>query len=310
MSATTVNTNKRKISSEEEEGEGKAESEIAAAIKAAAEASPDEMISGLGGESKAVLYLKSNPLKKTQYNTTLAENEEPLLLTYFALQGLGEVPKLILAEAGMSYDCIAVMGGEDQSLATEWRSRSPNGLLPLLSGAGIPRSSPLSQSSAITIFLANKFGMTGNKTIFEATKVHELYETAKDLGAGSNKSDIAAVTSTKDYSVAKGPFALGKRIEKQILKMADPKEDTAVLNYGQIQLFYVLQSCETRRTNCVKESLGDVLDSFRVSMMNRSGLKEYLNSSARFPLTHGELGKDGYVYPKAIRRGDVAYNNA
>ena len=58
-----------------------------------------------------------------------------IILTYFSIQGLGEVPRLILAEAGMPYESICAIGGEDQSVAMEWQTRSPNGLLPMLSGA-------------------------------------------------------------------------------------------------------------------------------------------------------------------------------
>ena len=50
------------------------------------------------------------------------------------------------------------------------------------------------------------------------------------------KKEIAAVKPTKDYSSAKGPFALGKRIEKMLMDMADPKDETSVLNCGQLQL--------------------------------------------------------------------------
>ena len=139
--------------------------------------------------------------------------------------------------------------------------------------------------------------------------VDVLYETAKDLNG--KKREIAAVypeTTAKDYSTAKGPFAIGKRLEKMLKTTADPMDHNAVLNYGQIQLFQVLQCCEGWRTGCVKENLGEELDVFRVNMENRPGLKEYLNSSARFPLTKGESGDEGYVYANGpLKRGDVSY---
>ena len=172
--------------------------QIAAATKAAAVASQDNEVSGLGN-SDAVLHLKSNYSSlKTQYNTGIDESsEKPLLLTYFTVQGLGEVPKLILAEAGMPYEFIGIIGSEDQSLAMEWRSRSPNGLLPILSGAGIPRSSPISQSGAIIRFLARRLGMDGGDVV-ASSRVDVLYETAKDFGASEfggsdNRKAIASI---------------------------------------------------------------------------------------------------------------------
>lgn len=303
------------VVSTDNEDEVKARAELKVATTAASTASPDEEITGLG-PSPAPLHLTSNGptnTPKPQYHTSLQPHEEPLILTYFAIQGLGEVPKLLLAEAGMPYQCIAVMGGEDQSLALEWRTRSPNGLLPTLSGWGIPRSNPLSQSGTILRFLARKLGMTGvtkdgKDGAYDVAEARAdiLYETAKDLGSG--KKAIAVIDPVKDYAVAKGPFATGRRIEAMLEGMPDPKDGGAVLNYGQIQLFQVLTGCEAWRKDSVKDNLGEVLDSFRVDMGNRSGLKEYLGSTARFPLTKGEVGGDGYVYATGpLKRGDVKY---
>lgn len=229
--------------------------------------------------------------------------KKKLVLTYFAIQGLGEVPRLILAETGMAYESIAALGGEDQSIAMEWRSRSPNGLLPMLSGAGIPRSSPISQSGAIVRFLAKRLGMDG-KDVLASTGADVLYETAKDLGGKTEV--ISSANPEKEYSVAKGPFATGKRIEKMLVNMADPKDEGAALNYGQIQLLNVLLKCEVQRNGCVKENLGGVLDDFRINMENRVGLKAYLNSTARFPFTNGELGGEGYTYSTGpLKRGEI-----
>lgn len=289
--------------------ESKAEAEIATATKSAASASQDGKISGLG-PSDAVLHITFNPTPKAQYKTECIDEssgEKSLILTYFSIQGLGEVPRLILAEAGMPYESISAMGGEDQSVAMEWRTRSPNGLLPMLSGAGIPRSSPISQSGAIIRFLAKRLGMDGEDNLLTSSRADVLYETAKDLGGEDSKIAIASIDTEKDYSVSKGPFSTGKRIEKMLIDMADPKDESSVLNYGQIQLFHVLLNCEARRQGCVKDNLGDVLDDFRINMENRTGLKEYLNSTARFPFTKGELGMDGgYSYSTGpLTRGEI-----
>lgn len=288
-----------------------AEAEIAAATKAAASVVDGE-VSGLG-PSDAVLHLTFHPsTPKAQYNTAICtdEGEKKLVLMYFAIQGLGEVPRLILAEAAMPYESFAPFGGEDQSVAMEWRSRSPNGLLPTLSGAGIPRASPISQSSAIIRFLAKRLGMDGGKDdVVASTRADILFETAKDLGGDGKKELIASVLADpeKDYSVAKGPFSTGKRIEKMLATMADPKDESAALNYGQIQLFHVLLQCEGRRKGCVLDNLGVVLDDFRIQMENRAGLKEYLNSTARFPFIKKELGEDGgYTYSTGpLKRSEI-----
>eukprot|EP00591_Stephanopyxis_turris_P001503 CAMPEP_0195511060 /NCGR_PEP_ID=MMETSP0794_2-20130614/3516_1 /TAXON_ID=515487 /ORGANISM="Stephanopyxis turris, Strain CCMP 815" /LENGTH=296 /DNA_ID=CAMNT_0040638603 /DNA_START=11 /DNA_END=901 /DNA_ORIENTATION=+ len=294
----------------ENDDELKAEQEIKTAIETAKDCSPSDLVDGLGASS-AVLHLQFRPSqpKKELYDTTLHPNEKPLLLTYFAIKGLGEVPKLMLAECGAHYDQIAPIGGEDQSIAMEWRARSPNGLLPIISGAGIPRAAPIAQSGAIIRFLAERFGMEG-KTSMEKVMADVLYETAKDI---SNKKDsICAIDPEKDLTKAKEPFALASRVEKMLSEayMPDPKDETVPLNFGQIQLFHVLMNCEDRRTGCVKENLGDKLEEFRVAMEKRSRISAYLKSNACFPNTKGELGIEGggYTYVSGpLKRGDIKF---
>mmetsp|Transcript_41319 Transcript_41319/g.42074 ORF Transcript_41319/g.42074 Transcript_41319/m.42074 type:complete len:226 (-) Transcript_41319:148-825(-) len=223
----------------------------------------------------------------------------------------------MLAETGMAYEFIGVIGSEEQAQAMEWRTRSPNGLLPLLSGLGIPCAFPISQSGAIIRFLAKRLGMDGgnNDDVLASSRADVLYETAKDLGSSDKKEVIASTLKTeeeKEYSVAKGAFATGKRIETMLRDMPDPKDETVVLNYGQVQLFQVLLQCEGRRTGCVRENLGSVLDTFRIKMENRSGLKEYLNSTARLPFTKGDLGQEGgYVYATGpLKRSAIKTTNS
>lgn len=256
-----------------------------------------------------MIYLSSRPeAPKPQYKRCQNDKEvKPLVLTYFAIQALGEVIKLILAETQTPYDCVSMIGGEEQSDAMEWRSLSPNGLLAMISGWGVPRSEPLSQSRVIIEFLAKKLGMDGGSDILENRKVEILFETAKDLG--DKRDEISASNATKDDTVAKGAYALGKRIEKMLEKMPSPKDETSVLNYGQLQLFHVLHLCEARRKGCVEENLGKTLAAFHDEMVSRNGLKQYLQSTARFPWTCGDMGKDGgYQYAAGpLRRGDIKY---
>mmetsp|Transcript_22084 Transcript_22084/g.30736 ORF Transcript_22084/g.30736 Transcript_22084/m.30736 type:complete len:267 (+) Transcript_22084:3-803(+) len=261
------------------------------------------MIPGLG-PSDGVIHIQYRPSKSpSQYKTSLFQDEKPLLLTYFAIKGLGEVPKLMLAECGAHYDQIAVVGLTDQSVAMEWRKRSQNGLLPIMSGLGIPRATPISQSGAIIRFLADRFGMKG-KSVHEAAMADVLYETAKDIG--SKVETVCSVNPEKDLSNAKEPFALALRVVKMLESMPNPIDGGAALNFGQIQLLYVLMRCEARRSGCVKENLGEFLESFRLTMVNRSGIGSYLKSKSCFPFTKGELGSEGYIYSSGpLRRGDI-----
>jgi len=278
-----------------EANEEVAEAELAAAIAAAEAASADEKVTGLGS-GKAPIYFKAlGTLRPPWENYTVRPKagEKPLVFTYFAIRGLGEVPRLLLAEAGAAFEHIAITGGEAQPDSLEWRSRSPNGLLPLMSGLGVPRSDPLCESGAIIRFLAQKYGMNG-KDELEAARIDTLFETAKDLAG--NK---ALITGDEDIDAtqAKLPVKLAKRIEEMLNDMEPASEDSKVFNYGQIQLMNCLMSCDEAKPGCVGK-LSSALEEFRKAAAARPRIATYLASPMRFPLTKKEAGdiEGGYTY--------------
>jgi len=291
-----------------------AEAEFRAAIDASESADAAEAVAGLG-PSPAPLYLQIRPSHKPeQYASAVGANAQNgadglLALTYFTIPGLGESPRLLLAEAGADYDHFAMIGGEDMGVALNWRGRSPNGLLPTASGWGIPRATPLCQSGAILRFLARRCGMDGGDDEAARARADILYETAKDMGG--NDGLISAVNPDKPADAnapgaSKLPFACAVNAEKMLKNMGDPSDHSSVLNFGQIQLYNLLRKCEKKREGCVKENLGEAMDNFRIAMEGRPGIAAYLKSPVAFPYTKGELGKEGgYVYAEgSFARGD------
>jgi hypothetical protein len=135
-----------------------------------------------------------------------------------------------------------------------------------------------------------------------------LFETSKDIDRQMEMLCAAAGDNQENKDMAaKGPFALAVRVEKMLSSMSDPRDHTAVLNYGQIELLNLLLYCEMLRVGIVRDVLGSTLDGFRVAMMARPGIASYLASPGCFPATKVGLRKDGgYVYDSGpIRRGDV-----
>lgn len=237
---------------EQYDDEKVAEFEIRAAREASINAPTGGTVTGLG-PSTAPLYLKIRPTHKPrQYSAGPsakprngnAEEEKPLLLTYFAIPGLGEAIRILLAEVGADYDHLAVVGGELQALAADWRARSPNGLLPTASGWGVPRAHPIGQSGAVLRYLARRCGLKG-RTEPEAARADALYECAKDMGR--HEDEISAEDPERDMAAYKLPFAAAARVEKTLSGMPDPSDRDAALNFGQIQLFALLRKCEIRR---------------------------------------------------------------
>ena len=75
----------------------------------------------------------------------------PLTLEYFALRGLGEVPRLILEVTGLPYSCVF------HYLDGEWRSRAAFGQLPILHDGDLT----ICQSRTIARYLARKACIDG-----------------------------------------------------------------------------------------------------------------------------------------------------
>ena len=165
------NTNELPTEEEEElDDEQRAELEIETAILLSDKASAGEEITGLMGPKEPLFFeIRPQGEKPDQYTSKEPlDQEDPLLFTYFGIKGLGEQIRLLLAEAGADYDSVLVFGSLDQENAMQWRKRSANGLLPMISGWGIPRTTPIAQSGAVIRFLARKLGMYGTSVLEEA----------------------------------------------------------------------------------------------------------------------------------------------
>ena len=284
---------KRKL---DDDDEAVAEAELAAAIAAATGAAPDAAIAGLG-PSAAPLFFRVRPrgAPPPQYAARPAPGEPPLVLTYFAIRGLGETVRLLLAEAAVPHDHLAVVGGEPMALAAEWRKRSPNGLLPTVSGLGVPRAAPASQSASVVRFLARRFGLDRPADgAAGALAADTLFETAKDLGA--HKDAIAAPPPAAERGGAKGPWALAARLEALLEAAPAAGDDAAALDYGQLQLLQTLLALDERAPGCVR-ALSPALDRFRAAAAARPRVRAYLASPMRFPATCADLGREGgYAY--------------
>eukprot|EP00966_Prymnesium_polylepis_P109121 2525156-Prymnesium_polylepis.2 len=136
---------KRKL--DDDPGEAEAEAELQRALAAADAAPDDEEVSGLGsGCAPLVWRVEPAAPAPAQYKRGAARGEAPLVFAYLSIRGLGETPRLMLAEAGAAYIHVAATMGEGQDVSLEWRTRSPNGLMPMLSGLSVPRAAPISQS--------------------------------------------------------------------------------------------------------------------------------------------------------------------
>jgi len=216
--------------------------------------------------------------KVKQYQAGRQSGEKSLILMYLCIRGLGETPRLMLAECGAAYTHLASPMGEPQAVSCEWRKRSPNGLMPMMSGLGVPRAKPISQSATICRYLAARFGMMG-ATELDRARADTLYETAKDLKGKTGEIVGTAEDATEG---AKGPTALATCIAAMLEEMPDPADDSAALNYGQMELLNLLMQCDETSPGCVRK-LHPSLEGFRASGVARPRIAAYLASPMRFP---------------------------
>ena len=278
-----------------DEDEDIAEAELAAAIAAAAKAPADEALGGLGDGTAMVHFEVDGGPRPPQYKEGRRKGEKGLLLLYLTIRGLGETPRLLLAEAGASYTHLASPMGEEQAVSCEWRKRSPNGLTPMLSGLGVPRAQPLSQSGTIVRYLAQRFGMAGNSEL-EAARIDCLYQTCRDLS--DKKSEITSASLSEG---SKGPAATAARIACMLDGFPSPSDEGAALNYGQVELLKTLLECDETTPGCVT-TLSPALEAFRAAGAARPRIAKYLSSPMRFPpILPGYKYKDGPVKRSAFK---------
>ena len=101
----------------------------------------------------------------------------PLTLEYFALRGLGELPRLILEASGLPYDCVF------HYLEGDWKPRAAFGQLPVLHDGELT----ISQSRAIVRYLARKACIDGateaEKARVDSQSVSHYHTPSRELTA-------------------------------------------------------------------------------------------------------------------------------
>ena len=277
-----------------------AEAELQNAILAAKFAPKDEDIGGLG-DGTAMVHFDVPAVKALQYKKGIKQGEKPLLFLYLCIRGLGETPRLMLAECGAAYCHLASPMGENQNIACEWRKRSPNGLTPMLSGLGIPRDRPICQSGTIVRYLANRYGMAGESED-DQVRADMLYQTVKDLSAKKSEIMARAENHLEEFTTAgaKGPVMTAENIVAMLEEMPDVSDPDAALNYGQMELLNLLLGIEEDAPGSVR-SLSEALDDFRAAAEARPRIANYLKSPMRFPaITPSYRYKKGAVKRSAL----------
>lgn len=211
------------------------------------------------------------------------EGQLPKQLHYFAIRGLGELPRLMLEASETNYDSVMYFFG------VHHKNVGPFGQLPVYKGSEL--DFPLAQSSAICRHIARETGLAGSSAgdIARQDMLHELARDVVDKKSqvhnegGIDEKFSALLKSAEDlFAKSEGAYFFGQKF-----------------GWGDVSMFNSLQTLEDVKPGFLGAWVQ--LNKFREAMASVPSIKAYLASPRRFPLTANELGKGhtgagGYEY--------------
>jgi len=204
-----------------------------------------------------------------------AANSKPTL-TYFDLRGRAELPRLLLAAAGVDYvdDRIAFElkpGGPP--FQGDWPERKPKQpwlQVPVFTVNGVP----IAQSASITRYIARAHGLEGDSPL-DIALVDGFFEAIVELRTAyfNNKSDQAKTAEYWEKNFPAGVDLLNKNI-----RGASSVQPSGKLTYADVALYYVFWSLGTENKSAVDAAVAKnskvaaVID----SVSNNAKIKTYL----------------------------------
>ena len=227
---------------------------------------------------------------------TFDKDTPPKTLHYFAIQGLGELPRLCLEYTGTPYNSVMYFK------TTVHKQFSPFGQMPCYQGPELGEGVYLAQSSAICRHIARETGIAGTSPA-DAAMQDMLWEAGKDIAAKKEALHAKEVNPQLD-ALLQGLIKLQK--EGKCLGTGNRRFGGAsALGYGEIGVFHALYTFRLIKAEFMA-SYPDLLR-FMNAAASAPSIAAYLQSPRRMPLTENEVGKGhsgagGYKYmsePKA-----------
>ena len=203
-----------------------------------------------------------------------------ITLEYFALRGLGEIPRLLLEVLEVPYSSVFHFAGN------LYKPYAPFGQLPIYREGDLI----LSQSGTISRHLANKFGIAGD-TPAERARVDMYFELAKDISG--KKAGMYDPDNHPDGARLKGFLAPAEAACDGTYFVGGK------LTLADVAMFNSLQLISECAPDCLARY--PKLQTFVANFSARPSVKAYLASERRVPITPNEDGrapwhKDGYAF--------------
>jgi len=220
------------------------------------------------------------------------KDHKPKTLFYFALQGRGELPRLLLEYTETPYDSVMFYASQD------YKKLAPFGQMPCYQGPELGDMT-IAQSSAICRHIARETGVFGS-TKQEQVMQDMLWEAGQDI------------SSKKEFIHADGDVdgRIDGLLKGIISIMDDGKYLTGKnLGYGEICVFSALHQISEIKPEFL--NVYEKLKEFVMNVVETPSISNYLKSPRRLPLTENELGKGhsglgGYKYISPLNPETVA----
>tara|TARA_B100000524_G_scaffold312461_1_gene189413 strand:+ start:4587 stop:5414 length:828 start_codon:yes stop_codon:yes gene_type:complete len=215
--------------------------------------------------------------------------EPPVVLEYFALQGLGELSRLVLEVTGTAYESVFHFG------TGAYKKYAPFGQLPILHDG----SNLICESGAIARHLARKACIDGSN-LAEKAKVDMYFELSRDIvkeKAAAHDMDAESSAKLKGYLAIADKSCNGKTFVGDTLTFAD------------VGMFHALHWMREQAPGSLTPYPN--LDAFVSHFEAIPNVKAYLASPRRVPLTNNEMGKGhqglpGYRFIAPLKRATYA----
>ncbi|KAJ1637799.1 hypothetical protein T492DRAFT_1140357 [Pavlovales sp. CCMP2436] len=257
------------------------------------------MIAGLNGpHPRSVAEFR--PADWTPNLIASGLSAEPLTLHYFAIRGLGELPRLMLELAQMPYDSVMYWDTK------EFKDLAPFGQMPLLMGGDLDtQDTVLCQSSTIVRYIAKESHLDGSEqgAVGEG-RADMVFECSKDLS--SNKNAIHATIDAEKEKL----HGMLKKAEEMLDEFEGPFFSGMTVTYADVGMFHVLSTIEELKPGYLKSNDFAELSDFVTLFAELPAIAAYLTSGRRMPLTANEVGDvpwaaDGYKYKGAGIQADL-----
>lgn len=221
------------------------------------------------------------------------EDQKPKTFYYFGLQGLGELPRLLLEYTETPYDSVMFFSSKD------FKNFAPFGQLPCYEGPELG-DMVLTQSSAVCRHIARETGIFGNTPTEQALQ-DMLWEAGKDIISKMEVIHAEGSVDARFDGIIKGVIAIMDKGNVLTGKS---------LGYGEICVFQALHRISEIKPDFLNQ-YDERLKMFVMKVAETPSIANYLKSPRRVPLTENEQGKGhsgmgGYKYLSPLKPETVA----